>query len=100
MARVQYDVRGAGLAADYAEYEERDGDGPVAVTWIEDGERADWECDGYLVAGRLYVPSDGASLAGTWLTDGQPDPMGNWYDAATGRDAIIGIPGAALAVII
>ena len=99
--RVRYDIRSAALGADYAEYEERDGDGPVAVTWIEDGSPVDWECDGYVVGGRLFLPSDGqAPVGAALLEDGSPDPMAHWYDGATGKGAILGIPGSALAVIV
>ena len=65
MATIDYDVSAAGMPADYARYEERDGDGPVRVRWIEDGQAADWECDG-TTAVYVRMPPELAETLKAW----------------------------------
>lgn len=88
--------------ADYAVVDTA-GDGPCRISWVaEDGTTEPGTVvDGYAVADRLFWPGDADSAPGQYITeDGQPDPDAPWHDIETGRRAIIGIPGAPLAVLL
>jgi hypothetical protein len=75
-----------------------DDDGRCVVTW-EGGEWPGVQCYGWIEGDKLFVPSDGdGKREDDFTADGLPDPIARWYECATGKDAIHGIPGAVLAV--
>lgn len=81
---------------------DRDEDGPCRIAWIDEKGRADIDdgIDGYIVGEHLFWPGDAYSDPGAYITDdGQPDPAAPWADIETGQSALIGIPGAPLAVL-
>jgi hypothetical protein len=72
--------------------------GRVIVIWLENGEDSGERCDGWIDGDTLFVPFDGQSALGTNF-DEQGLPEGSWYEAASGRTAIVGLSGSPLSVI-
>ena len=72
--------------------------GHVVVTWIEGNEVTHEQCDGWIDGGILFVPFDGQSALGSNF-DENDQPGGSWYEATSGLSAIVGLPGAPLAVL-
>ena len=74
-------------------------DGRVIITWIEGDEVTDYRCDGWIDGDTLFLPFDGQSpLGSNFDEDGLPE--GAWYEATSGRTAIVALAGAPLAVLI
>ena len=73
--------------------------GRCTVTWEGPG-GSGVQCYGWIEGGTLFLPSDGyGKREHDFTATGLPDPAAHWYECATGKDAIYGIPGAVLAVI-
>ena len=80
---------------------ETDSDQPgrCIITWTGPGDQG-VRCYGWIEGNKLFIPTDGDGLRESdFDSDGKPDPIAHWYECATGKDAIFGIPGATLAVI-
>ena|SRR6266496_2970693 len=72
--------------------------GRCVVLWTGQGDQG-VRCYGWIEGGKLFVPADGDGVReDDFQSDGTPDPIARWYECETGKDAIIGIPGAVLAV--
>lgn len=74
-------------------------EGRVVVTWMEGGTITDVQCDGWIDGGMLFLPFDGQSVVGSNFDEGGR-PEGAWYEAESGRTAIVGLAGAPLAVFV
>lgn len=72
--------------------------GRVVVTWIADDEITDFQCDGWLDGGLLFLPFDGQSPLGSNF-DERGQPEGAWYEASSGRTAVLGLAGAPLSIL-
>ena len=48
---------------------------------------------------RVFLPMDGQSTL-VKLANGHPDPDAGWYDAVTGKPAILGLPGCTMSVML